>query len=86
MAEQPPLFDVPAPPPRRVARASSGAGRPRYQRYRPARRRLCDDCIAAIHVLGVGGAPLPRTVRWRCVDADVVALLCDAHKSEREDE
>jgi hypothetical protein len=80
--EQLELFSVQQPrrPPKLAARPEVR----RFAKYRPLRRTLCDDCVAAIHERGQGNAPLPKTVRWRRLVAATWQQLCDAHKQQRE--
>lgn len=85
MDEQLPLFEMDPGGPRH-RRGRAGSSKVRYQRFKPRTRWLCDDCVRAIHELGVAEAPLPRPVRWRRVDEnDNSMLLCDKHKHNRED-
>lgn len=79
-----PLFEMPSLLIRRRRRATPDG--PRYARYKPVTRWLCDDCVATIHALGVAEAPLPRPVRWRRTQRDHPAMhLCDRHKGAREE-
>lgn len=56
----------------------------RYQRYRPRRRTLCDDCIRDIHERGVQVAPLPQAAAWRRITGGgTVDVLCDPHRRAR---
>jgi len=80
---QPPLFDSPAPPPKRRARPVTASVR--YSKIKPKHRTLCDDCCQEIHKLGQGIAPLPRHATWRRKDAAGSVVLCQAHKDERQD-
>jgi len=80
---QPPLFDSPAPPPKRRRAQPTTA---RYAKIKPKHRTLCDDCCRAIHELGQALAPYPRHAVWRRTDAAGAVLLCQAHKDERHDE
>jgi hypothetical protein len=82
-----PLFNSPAPPPKRRPTAPVSTS-VRYSRIRPARRTLCDDCCADIHELGQALAPYPRRALWmRRTGGDRPARLCQSHKDKRcEDE
>ncbi len=82
MYEQDPLFDLPSPA-RRVPKLAAASGKPRYTKVSLRRRVLCDDCVTAVHVLGVAVAPLPMPVRWRRTHAGESTLLCLVHKIER---
>jgi len=78
-----PLFPAAEPPPKRKLKPTPGI---RYAKFTPKTRMLCDDCVAAIHRLGVAAAPLPRPVRWRRNETDQPTLrLCEPHKEERQD-
>jgi hypothetical protein len=59
--------------------------RPSYTPCQPRRRTLCHDCVRLIHQHGQQGAPYPATVRWRRKAGADVALLCEAHKRERQE-
>jgi hypothetical protein len=90
------LFDIPGHP-SKPARAMTVPGtRLRYAPWRFKNRRLCDDCIADIHRIGVALAPLPLTVRWRRTEyvgdprrlerPDVRhTYLCDRHRIQRQE-
>lgn len=81
--DEPPLFDLPRPlrlPPKMAASPAA----PRYSRFKPTGRWLCDDCTRAIHEQGIERAPFPSRARWRRTDRDGGTLhLCDRHKNER---
>jgi hypothetical protein len=81
------LFPEPAHPPRPAPRLATSAAVPRYTRYKPVLRVLCDDCVRLIHQLGVAAAPLPLRGRWRRVAGDAPPdVLCDEHKRLRQAE
>ncbi len=73
---EPPLPGMPEPPPSRpVTRPATRAARFRGH-------ELCGHCVLAIHSLGVGLAPYPRTARWRVTVNEVTSYLCESHKNE----
>jgi hypothetical protein len=74
------LFPLPPRPKPKMAANPQVA---RYARYRPRVRSLCDDCIRAIHELGIEKAPFPRAVRWRRTAQEGTTHLCEFHKDER---
>lgn len=76
------LFDDFRPLPVKAKKMPAGV---RYSRTKFKRRTLCDDCMAAIHELGIEVAPAPFPVRWRRTDDTnkTIHLLCEIHKRER---
>lgn len=77
------LFEMPEAP--RKARLATSPAKPRFTACGSTGGRvLCDDCVMAIHRLGVINAPYPRTVRYRATMPDgTVVRVCDAHRRER---
>lgn len=74
----PPLPGMPPDPP---AGASPPAG-VYIRRYKPLSRNLCDDCVRAIHALGVEKAPYPMVVRWQVSVGALTRHLCQEHKDQ----
>lgn len=64
---------------------TAAAVKPKYAKYLPKVRTLCDDCIQDIHVQGFAVAPPPRPVRWRRTDANGSIRLCEKHKESRQE-
>lgn len=80
------LFPEPEPDrrpvPRSVPAPTFDAG-PKYTAYRLKARTLCDDCVRAIHEMGIRLALPPNSVRWKRTHGTQVDLLCQAHKCAR---
>lgn len=83
--EQDVLFEVPSPIVPKVKRASTGAGKPRWSKYRPVNPVKCDDCMLLL-ALTKGKAPRARSARWRRKCGDVDLLLCQGHADQRREE
>lgn len=78
--EQPALFDMPEPLPHNdkpLPRAGAA-----FTKLAGMKRPLCDDCVRAIHALGVAVAPYPSRARWRVAAGG--DRICHAHKQNRE--
>ncbi len=75
------LFDLPGEGWKKPTRSRAGV----FTRYRPRTRQLCGDCITDIHARGVAVAPLPAPVRWRALIGSAEHLLCERHKTERQE-
>lgn len=78
-AGQAELFNIePAKP-----RLATAPAKPRFTKFQGT-RVLCDDCVRAIHRLGVAVAPYPRGARYRVtMPGGDVARVCDAHRQQR---
>lgn len=72
---QPPLPDMPAPPPATVRAPAAG----RMAKYR-GKRRLCDECTRLIHEYGAHRAPYPMHATWKHHDDGGDLYLCYAHR------
>jgi len=88
MADDPGLFDMPAPAP--LAKPKSpitGTGAVKYVKYAPTRPVKCDDCMRVAWEAGQEGrtAPLARQTRLKRTQGDSVALLCSEHANLRKE-
>lgn len=79
MTEEP-LPGMPDDPPPKVVKARTGET---FSRYSVKARRLCDVCVWMIHQYGQGGAPYPRSAKWRRATPEANAYVCEQHKETR---
>jgi hypothetical protein len=85
MTTQPELFDLPpdTPLPRaKTLRELDREARPRWSRYRPVNRVVCDECVIVLHEAG-GVGPPPRAARWRLSLGATSFFFCDNHTDQR---